>query len=234
MSEHRLQDSERYKQFSDKTYGPGAEAYAAHDEEKWNQPSGTAQALDLLCSEIRPKRIIELGVGTGRYFPFLTGEVFLGVDVCAPMLEYARKRLNILHDRGFDKAELTREELHVFLANASRREQFDLVYSIGCIGIHVPVTTSLMMSISDVLAPGGYLFLQTTQRSLSLKTRQRIRHWRNELAGREDDHDYYCATSPRSLGHATGVANLETQWIREDVRRWYDKPILLSLFRKND
>jgi SAM-dependent methyltransferase len=223
---------QHYEQNAYTQYGMVASDYADRDEHvKWKNPSGTALALETLCSQVHPRRVLELGTGTGRYFPYLIGETYVGVDICGPMLEHARRRESVLRDRGFTKITLIEDEINIFLSQNSSTELFDLVFSIGCIGVHIPVTTDLMGSIQKLLSSNGYLFLQTTQHSFIWGLQKKFKHWRNILAGRKDNYGFYCATTPQSLRKATAATGLKTEWVREDTSRWYDRPILLSLFR---
>lgn len=212
-------------------YSSQADAYAASDETKWKTPTEAATLLEELCERHRFNRILELGVGTGRYFPFLRGSEYYGVDVCDPMLSHARRRESILKRRGFSNIHLIHQDIEDFLAQQTSK--FDFVFSIGCLGFHLPVTTALMRNIAERMAPHGYLFLQTTQRSLGWTFRRQLRYWRNLLTRRQDNFPFFCASTPDGLHRAARAAHLNGEWMREGTGRWYDKPMLYSLFRKN-
>lgn len=214
-------------------YGNRAVDYAVSDKLKWKKPSGTALALLSLCDETRPRRVLELGTGTGRYFPFLTGSTYVGVDVCEPMLEHAREREQMLYERGFDVVTLVRKEIHTFLAEVDAAEPFDLIFSIGCIGYHVPVTIDLMQAIGRILSHQGHLFLQTTQQSLTRRIERKLKYWKNRLAGLDDNYAFFCSTTASELRHIAAEANMETRWVNEDQAVFFDRPMLLALFKKD-
>lgn len=221
-----------YQREADIEYGNSADDYAVGDKLKWEKPSGTALALRSLCDEIRPRRVLELGTGTGRYFPFLTGSTYVGVDVCEPMLEQARQREQLLYERGFEVVTLARKEIHTFLAEEAT-EPFDLIFSIGCIGYHVPVTIDLMQAIGRLLAHQGHLFLQTTQQSLTRRIERKLKYWKNRLAGLDDNYAFFCSTTASELRHIAAQAKMETRWVNEDQAVFFDRPMLLALFKKD-
>lgn len=222
-----------YQQEAYIEYGNRAVDYAVGDKLKWDKPSGTALALLSLCDEIRPRRVLELGTGTGRYFPFLTGSTYVGVDVCEPMLEHAREREQMLYQRGFEVVTLVRKEIHTYLAEAEAIEPFDLIFSIGCIGYHVPLTIDLMQAIRRILSHQGHLFLQTTQQSLTRRIERRLKYWKNTLAGLDDNYAFFCSTTARELRQIAAKANMETRWVNEDPAVFFDRPMLLALFKKD-
>ena len=226
-----MRDTEVRKHPAELHYSSQASTYALNDERKWERPSDTAKALLGFCREHRPKRVLELGVGTGRYFPFLLGDEYVGVDVCEPMLEHARERDGILRGQGFTSIRLVNDEVNAFLSRPSAG--FDFIFSVGCLGFHIPITPALLQSLAGAMSAGGHLFLQTTQRSRRWALRRQLQYWRNVLTGREDNYSFFCASTPRRLRGAAAAAGLRTEWIREETARWYDKSMLLSLFHKS-
>src|SRR5438067_311310 len=107
---------QRYEQAAQAVYADKAHDYAVRDELKWKKPTNTALALSSFCLDVHPSRVLELGVGTGRYFPFLIGDTYIGVDVCESMLDHARQRESILRERGFTTVKFIQDEINTFLA----------------------------------------------------------------------------------------------------------------------
>ncbi len=216
---------------ADEMYADRANEYAAKDERMWRQPSGTALALQALCDELQPRRVLELGVGTGRYFPFLRGEIYFGVDACDPMLACARRRESILRERGFRTVTLAQREIRLFLAEPGAISAFDLVVAIGCLGYLLPVNVDLLAGIrNNLMSANGWLLLQTTQMSAQLRMRFELRRAISFLRGGRETKLY--VTNPRRLRVVAQSAGLHTEWIRADAARFHDRPLLLSLYRR--
>jgi SAM-dependent methyltransferase len=213
-------------------YSTKARQYSEKDIEKWKTPSFTAEQLVRIVSEIKPDRILELGVGTGRYFPYLSGRQYTGVDISSDMLDYARARESMLLERGFNSINLRLSELQDFLITLPDEEMYDFIFSIGCIGYHVPVGLSLFISISKILAPNGYLFLQTTQQSMRYKLKSILKHWKTLLLSRDDNAHFFLSTTKEQLRTVAKKSGFELVWMQEDEKKWYDRPLLLSLYKK--
>ena len=154
--------------------------------------------------------VLELGAGTGRYFPFITGETYVGVDICEDMLKFARERKPMLEDKGFTSVELIKDGVNEYML-ASDEERFDLVFSIGCVGIHVPADQTFMSNVHRVLKPGGHLYLQTTQQSRRWRWKKRVEHLRNKLKGKSDDYHFFCTTTRGQLQRDAGAAGFDDQ-----------------------
>lgn len=125
----------------------------------------------------RPLSVLDIGCGTGRYFASLSGvRQLVGLDASRPMLDRARQPLaadrvtieNILLVCGD-------VETHTFEPG-----QFDLVYSVGVLAEHLPLTGALVGRIAGWLAPGGrFAFTAVHPESFSIP-----RTWKR-IAGRE-------------------------------------------------
>jgi SAM-dependent methyltransferase len=222
-----------YEEAAEAEYRQTASSYAARDVKKWQQPSGTNLALRAICRAYAPKRILELGVGTGRYFPCLTGQQYLGIDISPSMLSFAKRRKRMLTEQGFQSVEIRHEEIHTFLAQEHAEGAFDLVVSIGCLSYHLPITLEVMQRVSRMLTLGGRFFLQATQWSLHYKMGRIIKRVSGITTRPSENYDFFSCTDSRELRRLAKQAELHVQWIREDSTRWFGKPLLLCLFRKN-
>lgn len=100
----------------------------------------------------RPIDALDLGCGTGRYFWALTGvRSLVGLDVSAAMLAEARHPIQ--HEAITAGAVwLVQADL---LTCEFEPRSFDLVYSIGVVGEHVPFDDSLVARVVRWLRPGG-------------------------------------------------------------------------------
>ena len=222
----------RFRAWSEREYLSTADDYANRDQTVWSNPTGTARALHELVLDCRPFRVLELGAGTGRYFPFLRGQKYIGVDICSAMLRHARARSGILKEHGFSEVTVVEDEVMRFLELPEHHGAFDFVFSIGCVGYHVPVNRRLMQQIHTVLTPGGRLFLQTTQQSVWRRARAWSRHGLDWLLGRQSDYNFFVSTTERRLRRLAHATQFDTEWVREDTRRFFGQPILLSSYRK--
>lgn len=100
---------------------------------------------------------LDLGCGTGRYLPWLENvELVVGVDAAPAMLDEARRALI---ERPFaGKVEWIEADIFaVGFADAS----FHLVYAIGVLAEHAPLTATLVERIQRWLKPGGFLIFTT-------------------------------------------------------------------------
>jgi len=99
-----------------------------------------------------PIDVLDLGCGTGRYFWGLRNvKTLTGLDASAPMLAEARTPTHADRIR-IERIELVNGDVasHRFPGGS-----FDLVYSIGVLAEHVPLSRSLVARVADWLKPGG-------------------------------------------------------------------------------
>jgi SAM-dependent methyltransferase len=135
--------------------GAYAERYRAHDETlKAHQPiARLGEWLRGVCGRFNgPIDVLDLGCGTGRYFPSLVGvRRLVGIDVSSAMLERARQAAGELAKvPGW----LTLIEAD-FLRQDFEPCAFDLVYSIGVLAEHSPFDASVAVRVARWLKPGG-------------------------------------------------------------------------------
>jgi SAM-dependent methyltransferase len=141
--------------------GPGvydgayAERYRSHDD----RLAGSRSSMELarwigeVCDACgRDLTVVDLGCGTGRYFWALRNvRTVVGVDASAPMLAQARRPYRARDIRA----------RHVVLVEADvrscafRASTLDLVYSIGVLAEHAPLSSALVKRIAHWLKPGG-------------------------------------------------------------------------------
>jgi SAM-dependent methyltransferase len=132
-----------------------ARRYRAHDDE-FSQSVPSQQLAEWIRVVSRrfsaPVDVLDLGCGTGRYFWALEGVRSLtGVDASAAMLQEAR--------RPYRAAEIAAHEVTLVegdvLTQRFAPHSFDLVYSIGVLAEHAPLTASLVANVATWLRPGG-------------------------------------------------------------------------------
>ena len=111
---------------------------------------------DLCAGFGKPIAVLDLGCGTGRYFSALGKRgpaehlrELVGIDASESMLDRARLTL-----AGSDAAVTTliRGDLETC---GFERGRFDLVYAIGVLAEHAPLTDALARRVFGWLSPGG-------------------------------------------------------------------------------
>jgi len=107
--------------------------------------------LAALCAGFdRPISVLDLGCGTGRYFPALSqARELVGIDASESMLERARAAA-ASHTAA--TVTLIRGDLETCRFEPGR---FDLVYAVGVLAEHAPLTENLVSRVFTWLAPGG-------------------------------------------------------------------------------
>jgi SAM-dependent methyltransferase len=132
-----------------------ADRYRRHDDELPDSPPSMelARWLSGVCRSCgRNIAVLDAGCGTGRYFWALEGvRDLVGLDVSSAMLAHARRPYAA--DRiAVGRTTLVEGDLltHVFEPGS-----FDLVYSIGVLAEHTPLTPTVVAAVAEWLGPGG-------------------------------------------------------------------------------
>jgi SAM-dependent methyltransferase len=100
----------------------------------------------------RPIDVLDLGCGTGRYF-FALAHVrrLVGLDASEAMLEEAKRPPH----EDLVRAESVTLVQGDLLTQTFGNEEFDLVYSVGVLAEHTPLTRHLVQRVHSWLRPGG-------------------------------------------------------------------------------
>ncbi len=134
--------------------------------------------LGPLCAGFgRPIAVLDLGCGTGRYFQSLTNvRELVGVDASESMLERAR----LAAPASIPSLTLIRGDVETCALEPGR---FDLVYSIGVLAEHAPLTAALAARVFTWLAPGGaFAFTAVHPESFSVTQSWKRRVGRRAMA----------------------------------------------------
>jgi ubiquinone/menaquinone biosynthesis C-methylase UbiE len=128
-------------------YDSIAEKYATFNEQNPMTNLDLKRDIAKIVAEKKPVLILDLACGSGRYIPFLKGNMIVGVDLSVGMLGQAKK---------FKNANLVRGDLF----NLPFREDiFDLIISMSVIGEHCPLSNTLLKEISRILRlKGTFMF----------------------------------------------------------------------------
>jgi SAM-dependent methyltransferase len=132
-----------------------ARRYRAHDEQlPASVPSQELAAwLREVCRRFEPPiDVLDLGCGTGRYFWAARGvRSLIGVDASPAMLAEARQ--------PYRPEQITAESITLVQGDLLTHDfppaSFDLVYSIGVLAEHAPLTRALASKVHTWLRPGG-------------------------------------------------------------------------------
>lgn len=140
-----------------------ADRYRAHDETLGADAPSMALAawLGRVCADCGTDlAVIDLGCGTGRYFWALRNvRTLVGVDASRAMLVHARRPYAA--DRvTVASTLLVQADLRCCAFVASRA---DLVYAIGVLAEHVPLTAGLVDTVARWLRPGGRFAFTTVR-----------------------------------------------------------------------
>jgi SAM-dependent methyltransferase len=132
-----------------------ADQYRAHDDAlPSSQPSQELAAwLHGICLQFTDRiDVLDLGCGTGRYFWSLTRvRRLVGVDASAAMLARARHPYQATSIAAESVTLIEGDLMTQTFPSAS----FDLVYSIGVLAEHAPLTREILQSVHAWLRPGG-------------------------------------------------------------------------------
>lgn len=138
-----------------------AERYRAHDDTLATSGPylGLVAWLQRACASFAgPIDVLELGCGTGRYFSALpNAKSITGIDASSPMLDLAKTPYRADQIRA-ERITLVHGDLltHPFDAGS-----FDLVYSIGVLAEHAPLTRGVVHRAATVLRRGGRFAFST-------------------------------------------------------------------------
>jgi len=140
-----------------------ADRYRAHDETLGAHAPSMALAawLGRVCADCGSDlTVIDLGCGTGRYFWTLRNvQTLVGVDASRAMLAHARRPYAA--DRvTVGSTLLVEADLRRCAFIPSRA---DLVYAIGVLAEHVPLTGALVDTVAEWLRPGGRFAFTTVR-----------------------------------------------------------------------
>jgi SAM-dependent methyltransferase len=148
----RSSSARRASTLYDRAY---AERYRAHDDALPSSvPSQELAAwLREICARFdQPIDALDLGCGTGRYFWALSGvRSLVGVDASPAMLAQARHPYRA-GEITVPTITLTEGDL---LTQDFPTASFDLVYSVGVLAEHAPLTPELVSRVGGWLRPSG-------------------------------------------------------------------------------
>ena len=100
----------------------------------------------------RPIDVLDLGCGTGRYFFALENvRRLVGLDASDAMLEEAKRPPH----EDLVRAESITLVHGDLLTHTFANQEFDLVYSVGVLAEHTPLTRDLVQRVHRWLRPGG-------------------------------------------------------------------------------
>lgn len=142
-------------------YRMGAQEYRRQDDK--------AGAVDRLSMRLRseldalkilPKKVLDLGCGTGRFFhTFQDADLIVGVDVSSEMLEEAK------HPTRHINPSTTIKLIYGDITQSLPIDNdFNVVISIGTIGYHLPLSLTLLQQMKQYLSPRGAILLVTQKR----------------------------------------------------------------------
>lgn len=155
------------------------ESYARRYRDRDNELQAVKSNQELIdwignvCDRFgHPIDVLDLGCGTGRYFWGLRSVASLtGLDASAPMLEEARHPLHAERLAGVPITLVAGDLMsHTFPAAS-----FDLVYSVGVLAEHAPLTQALVDRVHGWLKPGGRLAFTTVHPNSPSVTQTRPR-----------------------------------------------------------
>jgi SAM-dependent methyltransferase len=134
-----------------------AEKYYKTDRESVNKPLHRLCCSELkeITSRIVKSRVLDIGCGTGRYFHCINDcSLLIGMDLSKSMLDMAKTPIN-LDVKKLDKISLICDD---FMDYKKFDDIFDLVYSIGVLGEHAPLTVEILNRIFDLLDQNGIFY----------------------------------------------------------------------------
>jgi len=125
----------------------GYDMYAEfYDKQGSYLSSFESEKLWMILKNLKGKKILDLGCGTGRLIPILSGEI-IGADVSEKMLAIAKKR--------FPKIKFLKEDA---LNLSFEDESFDAVVCAFLI-VHIKDPAKLFEEVYRVIKPGGVFVL---------------------------------------------------------------------------
>lgn len=119
---------------------------------RWPQILSSLAAVDKLCSVIRPKRVLEIGCGTGFAYDWLRSKHnfrYTGIDFSSAAIEIANRSTKPGQDDVFQVADINTYET---------QDTFDLIFSIA--GFPRSLDAKLIDQASRWLSDEGFLYAQ--------------------------------------------------------------------------
>lgn len=122
-----------------------------------------------------PITALDIGCGTGRYFScFRKVQRLVGVDLSPHMLQQAKHPVRAEY---INIKEIELIEANVFDPGFKPGETFHLIYSIGVLAEHAPLTRDFLQRVRTWLKPGGIFALTAIPRN------KRSNYYKYEIAG---------------------------------------------------
>lgn len=154
-------------------YKNTAEEYFISDKDK-PMHNLSAKRLREISQTNSFENVLDIGCGTGRYFPCVYGyRKFIGVDISPEMLNFSRQKVSSLHNNGFQHVVFIESDIYEITKNID--ESFDFIYSIGLIGYHIPFDREIAQMIFNLLNKNGLFLVVTVQDKLISKIRKKLR-----------------------------------------------------------
>ena len=112
----------------------------------------------------KTKNILDVGCGTGRYFPYFVCENLYGVDMSKDMLKFAQKTDDILkkrNNRKYDNLTLLQEDILQLSQQEMYQRKFDFIFSAHTlyVGMKSLNIFDFLDKINNVAAKGAKVVL---------------------------------------------------------------------------
>lgn len=217
---------------AEKHYDNVAVQYGATD--KSPEMSHISMRLRTLCALTKPFNVLDLGCGTGRYFNVVSGTgMFLGVDISEGMLCVAKDRKQELLNNGFDSVVLMHGNMLDMSVNSDTK--FELIYSIGLLGYHLPFNRMVAERIAGMLAANGTFFLQAVQANCLTRCRMFIKRCiSRQCNDKKGLLSSYSATIHSLNRNGQNAGLFISRWEYDTSLMWNKCPTIIAEFKKGD